>query len=187
MPHVLVVYATNHGHTAKVATRIGDGLAACDTTADLRAVESATAVAFDAYDGVIVAGSVHAGHHQRTLVNWVKRHRNPLEALPSGFVSVSLTAAEDSDEARVAAQRYIDDFLDETGLTPRSTTAVAGALQFEEYDFFTRLAVRLIAHRKMGTTDFHHDEVFTDWDAVEHFARDFARLLTPAVAGVVTG
>jgi len=182
MNQVLVVYATNHGHTAKVATRIGDGLAACGTTADLRPVQSAPDSDFDAYDGVIVAGSIHAGHHQRPLVDWVKRHRTMLGNVPSGFVSVSLTAAEDSDEARAGARRYIDDFLDETGMTPRSTTAVAGALQFEEYDFFTRLAVRLISKRKMGTTDFHHDEVFTDWDAVERFGGEFARSLTPDAA-----
>jgi menaquinone-dependent protoporphyrinogen IX oxidase len=40
--------------------------------------------------------------------------------------------------------------------------------------------MRLIAKQKMGTTDFRHDEVFTDWDSVEHFAGDFARLLTHA-------
>jgi menaquinone-dependent protoporphyrinogen IX oxidase len=95
---------------------------------------------------------------------------------------VSLTAAEDSDEARAATRRYIDDFLDEPALTPRMTAAVAGALQFEENGFFTPLAVRLIAKRKTGTTDFHHDEVFTDWDAVERCGRDFARSLTPDVA-----
>ena len=42
--------------------------------------------------------------------------------------------------------------------------------------------MRLIAKRKMGTTDFHHDEVFTDWDAVEGFAADFALSLAPDAA-----
>jgi menaquinone-dependent protoporphyrinogen IX oxidase len=45
------------------------------------------------------------------------------------LVLVSLTAAEDTEEARQATQRCIDDFLADTGWTPARAVAIAGALQ----------------------------------------------------------
>lgn len=72
-----------------------------------------------AYDAVVAGGSLHVGHHQGELLYWVKSHRAALADRPSAFFSVSLTAADDSDEAREATQRCIDDFLAETDAVER--------------------------------------------------------------------
>ncbi len=71
-------------------------------------------------------------------------------------MSVSLTAADATDESRTATRELIDDFLDDTGWTPDTTLPVAGALQYQEYDFVTRLVMRLIASRH-GALRRHHD------------------------------
>jgi menaquinone-dependent protoporphyrinogen oxidase len=96
---------------------------------------------------------------------------------PSAFFSVSLTAADDTDEAREATQRCIDDFLAETGWTPARSVAIAGALQYREYSVFTRTLVRLMMRRGGHPTDTSHDYDYTDWDAVERFGREFATLV----------
>ncbi|MEY2513651.1 MAG: menaquinone-dependent protoporphyrinogen oxidase, partial [bacterium] len=91
----------------------------------------------------------------------------------------SLSAAEDTDEALAATQRCIDAFVEETGWKPERTERVAGALQYREYDLFTRQLMRLLM-RKMGhPTDASHDYDYTDWDAVDRLGRDIA-----AMAGV---
>ena len=63
---------------------------------------------------------------------------------------------------------------------------MAGALQYQEYDFVTRLVMRLIASRHgtyAGTggdhdfTDTKHDHEFTDWEALDRFASAFASTL----------
>ena len=173
MPDVLLVYASTHGHTAKIAGRIAEVLPGQGVDVDLREAANAD-VAPAAYDGVLVGGSLHEGHHQREVVEWVKAHRRKLEGRPSAFISVSLTAADDTAESREATQRCIDDFLEATGWTPERTIAVAGALQYREYDVFTRVLMRLMMRRGGHPTDTSHDYDYTDWEAIERFAAEFA-------------
>lgn len=52
------------------------------------------------------------------MVNWIKANRDKFADRATLFISVSLTAAEDSPEAREATQRCIDDFEEETGWKP---------------------------------------------------------------------
>jgi menaquinone-dependent protoporphyrinogen oxidase len=178
MADVLLVYTSTHGHTAKVAARIAEGLRADGVgNVDVRDAADASGTDPAAYEAVIVGGSLHAGHHQEELVDWVKSHRAALADRPSAFFSVSLTAADDTDEARQATQRCIDDFLAKTGWTPARSIAIAGALQYREYNVFTRTLMRLMMRRGGHPTDTSHDHDFTDWEAVERFGREFATLV----------
>lgn len=72
MPGVLLVYATTHGHTAKVAARLAEVIRAERLDADVFEAADADAADPSRYEAVIAGGSVHAGHHQRELVNWVR-------------------------------------------------------------------------------------------------------------------
>ena len=126
MAGVLLVYAATHGHTSKIANQIAAALSAEGLEVDLRALDGALGPEPGRYAGVIVGASLHGGHHQREAVAWVRRHRAELEARPSAFLSVSLSAAEDSHDAREATRRCIHEFLGETGWTPIRTVAVAG-------------------------------------------------------------
>jgi menaquinone-dependent protoporphyrinogen oxidase len=177
VPKALLLYATTHGHAAKIASRLGEALRADGVDADLREVKTAGDPSPRDYDGVIAGASLHAGHHQRPMVDWVKAHRTELAERPTAFFSVSLTAAEDSDEARTATRKCIEDFLDETGWTPDVTQAIAGALQYREYDVFTRLLMRLKMRHGGQETDTAQDHEYTDWAAVKRFATSFASRL----------
>jgi menaquinone-dependent protoporphyrinogen oxidase len=178
MADVLVIYASTHGHTAKIAARIAEGLRAAGVEeVDVRDAADAGGIDPASYDAAIAGGSLHAAHHQEELVEWVKSHRAALADRPSAFFSVSLTAADDTDEAREATQRCIDDFLAETGWTPARSVAIAGALQYREYNVFTRTLVRLMMRRGGHPTDTSQDYDYTDWDAVERFGREFAPLV----------
>lgn len=181
----LVLWASEHGHTEKIAARIAEVLRREGVDARVqRAGHGADPSPAD-HDGVVIAASVHRGAHQHEVVEYARRHRTLLSARPSAFVSVSLTAADDATESRDATQQLIDEFLDETGWIPETTISVAGALQYREYDFVTRLVMRLIASRYEADTDTAHDHEYTDWDAVERFAASFGarlRRAAPAVA-----
>ena len=126
MSSVLIAFATTHGHTRKVAERIAEVLEREGLTADLREVKAAVELDLRDYDGVIAGGSIHGGHHQHELVDWTKHHARALNGLPGAFFSVCLTAADDTEESRGATREYIDDFLDDTGWTPRETISFAG-------------------------------------------------------------
>jgi menaquinone-dependent protoporphyrinogen oxidase len=58
MPNVLVLYATNHGHTRKIAEVVAETLREEGVTAQLEDAANGPAE-IAAFDGVIVGASVH--------------------------------------------------------------------------------------------------------------------------------
>jgi menaquinone-dependent protoporphyrinogen oxidase len=183
MPRILVLYASTHGHTAKIAARIAAALEDDGASVDLHQLHgNKSQPAPQDYDAVILGGSIHAGHHQRALVKWAGRHHTVLDLNPSAFFSVSLTAADDAEEARAATRGYLDDFVEKTGWTPSRSATFAGALQYREYDIATRVLMRLLMQRMHHPTDASQDYDYTDWDAVERWAHELASTLTPALA-----
>jgi menaquinone-dependent protoporphyrinogen oxidase len=174
MSRILVLYASTHGHTAKIAARIAQAIG---PAAELRTIDTAHELAPWQYDAVVVGASVHAGHHQKPVVEWLREKAGALNAMPTAFFSVCLTAAEDSDEARATAQGFIDTTLEATGWKPDLTRTFAGALQYREYDRFTRLLIKLMMKRGGHPTDTSRDHDFTDWEDVERFGAECAALL----------
>ncbi len=178
----LIVYASTHGHTARIAARIAESMRAQGLEIDLRDVAKADDAKPGRYDVVVVGASLHQEHHQKAIVEWVKEHRAALAQQPSAFFSVSLAAAEDSDESRAATRRCIDEFCTQTGWTPARTEPIAGCLQYREYDVFTRQLMRLLMKRTGHPTDASQDYDYTDWDAVERFGREIAQLAAATAA-----
>jgi menaquinone-dependent protoporphyrinogen oxidase len=167
--NVLLVYASTHGHTARIAARIARTLEDDGATVAVHPVGDAPDP--HGFDAVVVGASIHAGHHQKELLAWAARHRTALAAVPSAFFNVCLTAADDTEESRKATRAYLDDFVEQTDWTPGRMTTFAGALQYREYDFPTRLLMRLLMKRGGHPTDASRDYDYTDWDAVDAFAR----------------
>ena len=182
MPDVLILYASTHGQTAKIATRIGGIVGASGAMPHVVDVRVGADPEVGAYDLVIAGASIHQSHHQREMVEWARKHAAALDQVPSAFFSVSLTAADDTDEALLATRGYLDDFLEDTGWTPRTTASFAGALLYREYNLPTRLLMKLIMARGHHPTDMSENVEYTDWDAVDAFARECAGLLEPQPA-----
>ena len=91
MADVLILYASTHGHTAKIARRIADAVGEAGLEADVEDARSATDLDLGAYSGVIVGASIHGGHHQGEIVDWVKRHADALSRKTTAFFSVCLS------------------------------------------------------------------------------------------------
>jgi menaquinone-dependent protoporphyrinogen oxidase len=171
MSKILIAYASTHGHTAKIASRIADVLRADGHLVDVYDDVGASNPSPIGYDAVIAGASIHGGSHQEEIVRWARGHGTSLNMVPSAFFSVCLTAADDTDEARATAREFLDDFEERTGWTPRHRTTFAGALQYREYNVATRLIMRVLMKRGDHPTDITRDYDYTDWDAVEAFAR----------------
>jgi menaquinone-dependent protoporphyrinogen oxidase len=180
MSEILVLYASTHGHTGRIAAGVGRALDRAGASVDLRVVDGGEDLAPQGYDAVVVGASIHAGRHQKQIVAWARRHAASLNTMPSAFFSVSLTAAEDTAEAPATVQRVIDEFVESTGWTPTLTRSFAGALQYLEYGFATRQLMKFTSRRAGHPTDSHRDYDFTDWDAVERFGAECAALVSVA-------
>jgi menaquinone-dependent protoporphyrinogen oxidase len=176
---IAVLYATREGHTRKVAEHIAHTIDLHGHVADPFDVRELPRD-FDlrAYHGVIVAGSVHMGLHERELRHFVREHRAALEAMPSAFVSVSLNeaAVEDParskrirDEAAELVRGMMEAFFAETGWRPKHAEPVAGALPYTHYGAVTRFAIKRLVGHSEGPTDTSRDYEFTDWRELERF------------------
>lgn len=174
MATIAVVYGSEEGQTARVADRIAETLEASGHDAAVHDVDALPST-FDpaAADAVLVGGSIHAGTHAPAVVAFAREHRETLADRPSGFVQVCLTAALDGEEHRAEAAGYVEDFRAATGWDPDRTAVFAGALRYTEYGFLKRALLKQIAKATTGDTDTSRDYEYTDWHAVETFAREF--------------
>ncbi len=178
MADILIVYGTTEGHTAAVVARMASALVAAGHTVEpVDAREVREREIGSGYAGILVGGSVHMGEYQSSVRDFVQRHRALLESTPSAFFSVSLSAAEADEHARQETMAVVEHFERETGWHPARVELIAGKLAYSQYNFFTRHVMQLIARQHGQTGDTSRDIVYTDWDAVERFAREFASSL----------
>jgi menaquinone-dependent protoporphyrinogen oxidase len=184
MARILIVYGTTEGHTAAIAERMATVF--CSEGHDVEmhdAKEVRKQTITGAYDGILVGGSVHAGEHQSSVREFVQRNRVLLERVPSAFFSVSLAAAETDAESVTELQTELEKFFGETGWRPTRVETIAGALVYTQYNFFVRHLMKLIVKRHAGMPlDTSRDYDFTDWEAVERFARTFAAEIAEGTA-----
>lgn len=177
MSRILIVYGTTEGHTAKIAERIADVLAAKGHSVEtLLGEDIPNHLALTDFDGVVVGGSVHTGRHQRYIRKFVMRHREALMEKCSAFFSVSGTAADARPAYSSQAERILEQFLRQTQWRPDATATFAGAIPYTRYGPVTRWIMKRIVGSAGGDTDTSRDYEYTDWAAVERFADTVARL-----------
>ncbi|MBI1356739.1 MAG: protoporphyrinogen oxidase [Acidobacteria bacterium] len=180
MAKILIVYATCEGQTAHIAHEIAGALRADGHEAEVSRAQDAPSPS--GYGAVVVGSPVHAGRHERAVLEWVKTHLEVLEKTHGGFFSVSLAAASEDPNEQAEAKRLADAFLFKTGWRPESLACFAGALAYSRYGLLKKLIMRRIAAKEGGATDTAHDYEYTDWDSVLRFARDVAATVPAASA-----
>jgi menaquinone-dependent protoporphyrinogen oxidase len=189
MKPIGVLYATREGHTERIAERISTRLHNRGFEIRIHNVRSLANFAMDRYEAVILAASVHAGKHEREMVNFVKQHRNELERLPAAFLSITLSAAgvERTDTTPDQHARFVadvntmlDHFFEQTGWHPDLVKPVAGALLYSKYNVLVRFVMKWIAKKAGAETDTSRDYEYTDWAALDRFVDEFADRVCPA-------
>jgi len=183
MVRVLVVYGTSEGHTAKVASGLGDRLRSRGLHVDVVDASIASDVAPDWYDGVIVAASVHAGSYQKPVRRWVRAHAAALNRMSTAFVSCCLGVLQHDPKVDADLAAIVDRFTAETGWRPNVVKIFPGALLYTKYGIVTRWLMKRIAAKAHGDTDTSRDYDYTDWKQVEAFADEYAARLP--VSGTV--
>lgn len=179
MRRILVLYGTNEGHTEMIANAIGNTLTTSGFDVDV--IQAGTVdPSPSAFDGIIVAASVHGGRYQKAIVNWVRANRDGLATKPAAFVSSCLAIVSRRPEAIAEVDKIIARFVAETGWTPAITKRVAGALLYTKYNFFMRWIMKRIVKEQGGDTDTSRDYDYTDWNDLRQFAAEFGRRFSAA-------
>jgi menaquinone-dependent protoporphyrinogen oxidase len=181
----LILYATGEGQTATIAQRIVKRLAAQHVPADCHNVadESEAPVALESYDAVVAGSSIHYGHFDAVLGDYLAAHRDTLRQLPTGFFSVSMAVASDNADEVQHVQSIADEYLHDTGWHPDLVGHFAGAIKYTKYRWWTRRIMRSIARKEGGPTDVRFDYEFTRWNEVDAFADRFVALIKQQLGG----
>ena len=181
-PNVLVMYATTHGQTAKIAGEIAATMRAAGGTVSLGNVVEAWTTDPRDYTAVIMAAPVHAGRFPNSLRQWVQRYRSALASRPTAFVAVCLAVLHRTPKVDQDLRAMLDRFTSETGWRPGETKIVAGALKYTTYNWLTRWMIKRIVPKAGGDVDTSRDFEYTDWDDLRDFT---TRFLAGCGVGVV--
>lgn len=170
---LLIVYGTTEGHTRKIAQFLKDeaekkgiNVTLCDASNEPEPPLF--------FNGVIICSSIHMQKYQASVSHYVMSYSDKLNAAPSAFCSVSLTAAGDEEKSWEELKTLTNEFLHHTKWAPQFTEYVAGALLYTKYDFFKKYIMRMIAKKAGGSTDTSDDYVYTDWKKLTEFLNAFA-------------
>lgn len=176
----LVFYSTIEGQTRKIAEAVASHL---ETQGHMVMLTDANQIGFvdpGTSDGAILCAPVHIGRYPSPFVHYVHDWSTVLNAMPSAFISVSLSIASADGEEKTEARNYPVKLSDESGWRPRSVLNCAGALKYTEYDFFKRWMLKRIVAAEGGPTDAKRDYELTNWIDVKRFTDDFTHELTSA-------
>jgi|RhiMetdeSRZDD1v2_1073273.scaffolds.fasta_scaffold41519_2 menaquinone-dependent protoporphyrinogen oxidase len=159
--NILIAYGSSEGQTRKIVETIAARLHGLRHIAELfDTASSPVHLRMDAYDKIIVAASVHQKRHQESVEIFVITKLTKVHK-PALFISVSLSAA--FPEGRADAQGYLEAFVKTTGWSPTCSILVAGALRFDEYDYFKQQIVEHVVLKDHQTNQPKGDYEFTDW------------------------
>ena len=177
---ILIAFATGDGQTGRVVQRIADGFSGSGHTLVLANLLLAQPPPIESFDATLVAAPVRFGKHHRAALEFCKTNREALFARPSALVSVSLSAARARPGARREVAKALAHFVKVTAWVPTRIFTVAGALLYTKYGWFLRRVMRLFARMADRDTDISRDYDYTDWAAVDAFARELLASLPRA-------
>lgn len=190
--NVPVFYETWKKHTAEVAGRIADRLKARGHDASaVRCSDGDAQALLEKADAVVLGAPVRVGSHHKKAIRFAQGNRGRLDALPTAFFTVCLSAQGQTDQARAEVAGYEKAIVEKTGWTPGRCTAFAGAMPYRQFNFLLRFMMKRIVGSQGGPADTSRDHVLTDWEAVDAFADEFADSLeerdtAPDSAGLET-
>ena len=170
MASILVLYSTTDGHTIKICNRLKALIEGDDHQVSVRAVADAGELDLRSFDKIVVGASIRYGKHQRQVYDFIESHRPLLDSKANAFFSVNIVARK-PNKNQPQTNPYLQKFLRRIAWRPRELAVFAGKLDYPSYGFVDRQMIRLIMLITHGPTDPQSVVEFTDWSAVDEFAR----------------
>ena len=170
MPDLLIVYSTVDGQTLRICERMKTVLEALGQRVTLASIDDHVP-GLNAFDTIVIGASIRYGKHRPSVLACIEANRRVLDRTPSAFFSVNIVARK-AEKNRPETNPYVRKFLTQTTWRPTRLAVFAGRLDYPRYRFFDRQMIRLIMWITKGPTDPASVVEYTDWDAVEAFARE---------------
>lgn len=163
---VLVAYASRHGATEGIASRIAGRIADAGTAVDLRQVDAVESL--DAYDAVVFGAPVYDQSWPPEADRFVDQHRDVLAARPLWLFSVGsfgdtkrlIGPLTHKEPKRIADVRAV--------VQPREYRVFQGVIEKHQWPFWSRV----LFHAFGGRIGDHRD-----WPVIEAWADQIALAL----------
>jgi menaquinone-dependent protoporphyrinogen oxidase len=175
MARILIVYSTVDGHTRAISERMRQSLESSGDTVTLASLSDAARPDVRLFERVVIGASIRYGKHRPEVFDFIDLNRESLKDRPSAFFSVNVVARKPGKDAP-ATNPYVKAFLKRTTWQPDLIGVFGGKIDYQKYGFLDRNMIRLIMWITHGPTDPAASVDFTNWDGVEAFARQIARL-----------
>jgi menaquinone-dependent protoporphyrinogen oxidase len=179
---ILVVHASELGHTGAIAESIALHLERADHEVEVVAIAAGPPSPAD-YDAVVLGTRIQGERPARALVRYARRYRAELEVRPTALFLVCLAAARADGQPR--AQRYLTRTISAMGLRPRFRAVFAGGIPYLRYRRPVRWLMRGFARLTGAPTDVGRNHDLTAWNDVAAFAQELVRALGPALQRLV--
>ena len=169
MTKYLFLYSTTDGHTKRICEYIGNILKQQNHEIKIEPI-SLELKKLSEYDTIILGASIRYGKHQKSVFNFINKHKDLLETKKSAFFSVNVVARK-NEKNSPNTNPYMKKFLKTSSWQPNKLGVFAGKVDYPSYKFFDKYIIRMIMWITKGPTDISQSYEFTDWKVVENFAK----------------
>ena len=169
MTKYLFLYSTTDGHTKRICEYIGNILKQQNHEIKIEPI-SLELKKLSEYDAIILGASIRYGKHQKSVFNFINKHKDLLETKKSAFFSVNVVARK-SEKNSPNTNPYMKKFLKTSNWQPNKLGVFAGKVDYPSYKFFDKYNIKMIMWITKGPTDTSQSYEFTDWNVVENFAK----------------
>ena len=169
MTKYLFLYSTTDGHTKRICEYIANILKQQNHEIKIDPI-SLELEKLSEYDAIILGASIRYGKHQKSVFNFINKHKDLLETKKSAFFSVNVVARK-NEKNSPNTNPYMKKFLKTSSWQPNKLGVFAGKVDYPSYKFFDKYIIRMIMWITKGPTDISQSYEFTDWKVVENFAK----------------
>lgn len=170
MANILIAYSTVDGHTTEICERLKDVVERAGNDVSLAEIDGRQRIDLEPFDKVVIGASIRYGKHRPAVFQFVRDHRQRLDAMPCAFFSVNVVARK-PHKSQPDTNPYLQKFLRKTAWKPTALAVFAGKIDYPRYSYTDRQVIRFIMWMTKGPTDPGAVVDFTDWTRVDEFGR----------------
>ncbi|WP_166965767.1 menaquinone-dependent protoporphyrinogen IX dehydrogenase [Yeosuana marina] len=166
--NLLIIYSSVDGQTLKICNAVTKHLKENNQGVDLFSIDDFHGD-INAYDKIVIGSSIRYGVHHKKIIEFIKVHKDELEAKTSIFFSVNLVARK-AEKNAPDTNPYVVKFFKTIDWEPTYVEVFAGKIDYKKYTFFDRKMIQLIMWMTKGPTNKDAEIEYTNWDRVKDFS-----------------
>ena len=167
MKRSLITYSTVDGQTKIISEKI----AAFASHSKVDVLPISDQINLDNYETIIIGASIRYGKYRKEVYSFIEDNIQTLKMKENAFFSVNVVARK-PEKSTPDTNPYLKKFLSNIKWAPKNLGVFAGKIEYPKYKFIDKYAIKFIMWITKGPTDTSKTYEFTNWKAVEDFARD---------------